>query len=100
MKLIITLVFSIAFIASCSFYDDFQELVAEAEDFKKSLKDNHGMSPLVNSNLHNGRLHVTTTLDVDRVGEMTVKEVYEILHQEAGKAYTHEITSLTISITD
>lgn len=90
--------FFILILSGCDLVKDVRELVAENGQFESSLREKHGLKPLISSKLDNGRLSVNVILSVDEVGDMIVKEVHEILVSEARAAFTENVDKLTISI--
>jgi len=82
---------------ACGIYDDLKVLMAETEVFQTSLHEEHGLSPTVSTKLNNGRLFIFVTVDVDKLGEKTMKEVRDILHEEAEEAFSQEVHKLTIN---
>jgi len=85
---------------ACGLREDLQVLIEETGEFKNSLQDEHGIQPTVSTQLSNGRLFVFVTLNVNKLGELTMKEVHDILHEEAEEAFTEEIYQLTITAGD
>lgn len=96
-KKIFTTIVCLFLVFACGIYDDLKVLIEETEVFQTSLHEEHGLSPTVSTKLNNGRLFVFVTLDVDKLGEMTMKEVRDILHEEAEEAFSKEVHKLTIN---
>ena len=85
-------------LSGCDLAKDVRELVAENGEFENSLREKHGLNPLISFKLTNGRLSVNVILSVNEVGDMIVKEVHEIVVTEVRMAFTEKVDRLTISI--
>ena len=57
-KIFGVVVFCILMLSGCDLAKDVRELVAENGEFENSLREKHGLNPLISFKLTNGRLSV------------------------------------------
>jgi len=96
----IVFIFILLLVSGCGIYEDFQVLLEENDEYRDSLDEKLGFRPSVSTNITNGYFTVSATVKVGSVGDMTVKEIYDVLRTEAEGVFTKPVNSLVISITD